>query len=102
MNLSKVKRVSRGVIKQTYDITVGNNHNFFCNNVLIHNCDYRGHIVVLLYNLGAKKVELKRGERVAQMVINKLPDVELVIGTVDTDTTRGEAGFGSTDLQIAK
>ena len=57
---------------------------------------YTGHIIVLLQNLSDKKVSLKVGDRIAQMVINKLPDVELEQGKIVIETERGEAGFGST------
>ena len=57
---------------------------------------YSGHIIILLYNLGAKKVQLKAGDRIAQMVINKLPDVNLEVGQIIIETERGEGGFGST------
>lgn len=57
---------------------------------------YTGHIIVLLQNLSDKKVYLNCGDRIAQMVINKLPDVELEQGQIVIETERGEAGFGST------
>jgi len=57
---------------------------------------YRGHIVVIMYNLGAKKIILKKGDRIAQMVIQKIPDIELKEGTIHHKTERGEGGFGST------
>jgi len=57
---------------------------------------FRGHIGILLYNLGDENVFLKAGDRIAQMVINKLPDVELEQGQIIIETERGEAGFGST------
>ena len=57
---------------------------------------YTGHIIVLLQNLSDKKVSLKVGDRIAQMVINKLPDVELEQGQIIIETERGESGFGST------
>lgn len=57
---------------------------------------YTGHIIVLLYNLGAKKVILNKGDKIAQMVIQKIPDVELEEGNINLETERGEGGFGST------
>lgn len=98
MNLLKVKKITHYGRKQTYDITVANNHNFFCNNYLIHNCDYRGHVIVLLYNLNASKVEIKAGERIAQLVIQRVLDVGFEQAeAIETETERGENGFGSTD-----
>lgn len=57
--------------------------------------DYRGEVKVLLLNLGADKVFLA-GDRIAQLVIAEVPDVELIEGDVTNDTRRGKGGFGST------
>ncbi len=57
---------------------------------------YRGEVGVIMLNAGKEAYEIKRGDRVAQMVINKLPEVEIVAVDALSDTTRGEGGFGST------
>lgn len=58
--------------------------------------DYRGEIGVILVNLGTEPFIVERGERIAQLVIVRLPECELdVVETLD-DTTRGAGGFGST------
>lgn len=58
--------------------------------------DYRGEIKVLLINHGTAPFAVRRGERIAQMVVAKVSAVELVeIETLD-DTERGEGGHGST------
>ncbi len=58
--------------------------------------DYRGEVQVLLINLGEIPVEIARGERVAQLVIAPVVQVDLIeIGT-DSQTARGYGGFGST------
>jgi len=57
---------------------------------------YRGEVSVIMLNAGKKAYEIKRGDRVAQMVINQLPEVEIVPAETLSDTTRGEGGFGST------
>lgn len=95
MKFSKVKKVSKKV-KNTYDITVEKNHNFFCNGFLIHNSDYRGDIMAPLINMGNHYITFKRGERVAQMVFKRVPYVKLEEGEVDTKTIRSTGGFGST------
>ena len=58
--------------------------------------DYRGEVKVILINLGEDPFTIKRGERVAQMVI--APVVQATIMQVDVldDTGRGSGGFGST------
>ncbi|MBA3659724.1 MAG: dUTP diphosphatase [Gemmatimonadales bacterium] len=58
--------------------------------------DYRGELQVLLVNLGNVPVEVTRGMRIAQMVIQRVE--ETGFREVDTlpATGRGEGGFGST------
>jgi len=58
--------------------------------------DYRGEIGVLLINHGEASFAIRRGERIAQMVIASVLRAEL-IPTVSLSTTeRGGGGFGST------
>lgn len=57
---------------------------------------YRGELKVILINLDAESsVELKKGERIAQLVIQKVPEVELVEVDELDETNRGTGGFGS-------
>lgn len=57
---------------------------------------YRGELKVILINLDAESsVELKKGERIAQLVIQKVPEVELVEVDELDETDRGTGGFGS-------
>lgn len=58
--------------------------------------DYRGEVKVSLINLGHDLFDVKRGDRVAQIVFEKLPDVELYKVSVLDVTGRGVGGFGST------
>ena len=60
--------------------------------------DYRGSIMCPMYNFGESPVQLRRGSRLAQLVIKKTENVKLIEGKVGIDTERGENGFGSTDL----
>jgi dUTP pyrophosphatase len=58
--------------------------------------DYRGEIGVILYNFGEEEFIVHRGERIAQLVFNRLPSVRLVeFQNLDT-TERGAGGFGHT------
>ena len=57
--------------------------------------NYRGEIKAILYNLGKEPFTIKRGDRIAQMVICKLPEIELVEATELSETDRGSGGFGS-------
>jgi dUTP pyrophosphatase len=60
--------------------------------------DYRGEIKVLLINLGQEEFVVKRGDRIAQMVI--CPVVRVLLEEVQelTPTERGPNGFGSTGV----
>lgn len=57
---------------------------------------YRGEIGVIMFNHGPETFEIKRGDRIAQMVIAELPEVELELAPELTETDRGTGGFGST------
>lgn len=58
--------------------------------------DYRGEVGVLLANIGQEPFVIRRGERVAQLVIARHEQSLWVeVETLD-DTTRGAGGFGST------
>jgi dUTP pyrophosphatase len=58
--------------------------------------DYRGEVQVPLINLGRAAFTIERGMRIAQMVIAKLPDVQVVeVDELDA-TDRGTGGFGHT------
>ena len=58
--------------------------------------DYRGEVKVLLVNLGNSAIEIRTGDRIAQLII--APVARAVLQPVETFTytTRGDAGFGST------
>ena len=58
--------------------------------------DYRGEIQVILINHGAEPFAVKRGKRIAQMVIAPVVQTELVPVSMLSSTDRGTGGFGST------
>lgn len=66
------------------------------NKVGVIDADYRGEIMVALYNHSSQAVEIEPGERVAQLVIT--PYLTAVFEETEelSDTVRGEGGFGST------
>jgi dUTP pyrophosphatase len=59
--------------------------------------DYRGEIHVLLVNLGQERVVVRRGDRIAQLVVAPVARIEWRETTTLDDTARGAGGFGSTD-----
>jgi dUTP pyrophosphatase len=58
--------------------------------------DYRGEIMVLLINLGREDFVIKRGQRIAQLVIMPVIQVEIAIIAQLAESPRGHGGFGST------
>ena len=58
--------------------------------------DYRGEVKVLLVNLGAEPFTVRRGERIAQLVVARIEHVRIEPVSELGGTTRGEGGFGST------
>lgn len=57
---------------------------------------YRGEISVLLINHGDDKVSFARGDRIAQLAVVPVPEVEWVESDDLDETARGVGGFGST------
>ncbi len=57
---------------------------------------YRGEVGIIMYNGGKTDFPVKRGDRIAQMVICKLPEVTLTAADTLSETGRGSGGFGST------
>ena len=66
------------------------------NKVGVVDADYRGEVMVALHNHGTIPQTVEHGERIAQMVIAALPDVEMVEAETLSETDRGAGGFGST------
>ncbi|HHY36506.1 MAG TPA: dUTP diphosphatase [Firmicutes bacterium] len=58
--------------------------------------DYRGEIKVLLINLGQESFVIRRGDRIAQLVISPVVRGSLVVEARLEETSRGEGGFGHT------
>lgn len=60
---------------------------------------YRGELGVILCNLGERDYFIKKGEKIAQMVFNKVEYLSPVEVNKLSSTERGEGGFGSTGLK---
>ena len=58
--------------------------------------DYRGEVGVILINHGQEPFVIRRGERIAQLVIARHEQAALVEGAALDETVRGAGGFGST------
>ena len=66
------------------------------NKVGVIDCDYRGEIIVALYNHGKQTQTVEPGERIAQLVVTPFLAVDYEECDTLSETVRGEGGFGST------
>ena len=62
--------------------------------------DYRGEVKVILVNLGDAPFKIARGAKIAQMVLARHEQAELVEVDSLSDTVRGAGGFGSTGMTV--
>ena len=60
--------------------------------------DYRGNVGVVLFNFGPSDFEINVGDRIAQLILEKISMVPAVQVEELTETIRGEGGFGSTGV----
>ncbi len=58
--------------------------------------DYRGEVRVLMINLGAEPVTIRRGDRIAQMLVRPVSRARFEEAPALPETDRGEGGFGHT------
>jgi dUTP pyrophosphatase len=58
--------------------------------------DYRGEVSVILINHGSEPFVVRRGERIAQLIVSPVTRGELDVVVALTTTTRNTGGFGST------
>lgn len=63
--------------------------------------DYRGEVGVILINLGSEPFVIRRGERIAQLVVAPVSHVAWSETPELTETGRGAGGFGSTSARAA-
>lgn len=61
--------------------------------------DYRGEIGIILINMGLETVWIEDGERIAQLVLNKVESIEWEEVKELDSTDRGEGGFGHTSTK---
>ena len=61
--------------------------------------DYRGNVGVIVFNLSPKEnVVIKRGDRIAQLILEQISTPPIVTTRMLTRTERGTGGFGSTGI----
>lgn len=59
--------------------------------------DYRGEIGIALHNISDETFYIGRGDRLAQIVFNKVEFANLMVGVLD-ESPRGRRGYGSTGI----
>ena len=57
---------------------------------------YKGEVQVILQNLGDHSFDIREGDRIAQLLILKLPEVAHLTEVINVGTARGANGLGST------
>ena len=57
---------------------------------------FRGELVMSMYNTTDKEQKIEKGHKIAQMIIQKFEDCDIVEVADLSDTVRGDQGFGST------
>jgi dUTP pyrophosphatase len=60
--------------------------------------DYRGEIKIIMINHGREPFTIRKGDRIAQMVVHRVARISWVICEGLDETARGEGGFGHTSL----
>ena len=66
------------------------------NQVGVIDADYRGEVMVALYNQSDAPQTIEKGERIAQLVLLPAPQACFLEAESLAETSRGEGGFGST------
>ena len=95
MMYKKIKHINRNCDNSdVFHLEVEHNHNFFANKLCVHNC-YRGKLGASLINNTDNCYTVKKGDRIAQLVIYKLIEPEISWAETKNQTSRGENGFGS-------
>lgn len=97
IKFEKIKTLDHKIEPILYHLTVEKNRNFFGNGICLHNCDYRGEIGIILINHShLYDFEVNKGERIAQLVLNKVEQIVWEEASELSNTDRGDGGFGST------
>ena len=95
MKFKKIKNINRNCDNDdVYHLEVTKNHNFFANNLCVHNC-YRGKLGAALINNTDDSYYVKKGDRIAQLVVYKLLEPIITWAETKDETSRGDKGFGS-------
>lgn len=95
----KVAHIPTGFRLSIFDRSGFRAKGIFGSSVGIIDEDYRGELKVILFNSTKNIVEIKSGDRIAQMCLEEVQPVEYSFTETFEETERGEGGFGSTNLK---
>jgi len=59
---------------------------------------YRGEIIVIIKNVSNEVINIEKGQKIAQILIQKIKNLDIAEGSVEDGSARGEGGFGSSGL----
>ena len=71
-------------------------------NAGVIDADYTGEIKVILVNLGTEKYEIYKGDKIAQLIVERIASEEAILVENLETTERGTKGFGSSDMELTK
>lgn len=101
---SEVKAVGTGLfleIPKGFEVQVRPRSGLSLKKILVPNSpgtidsDYRGEVKIILFNAGGENFKIRRGDRIAQLVLSRVYPFHLK-ESVLSETKRGHGGFGST------
>ena len=61
--------------------------------------DYRGEVGIIMTNWGSESFPIRRGDRIAQMIISRVYKADFSVTDSLDDTSRGQGGFGHTGIK---
>jgi len=61
--------------------------------------DYRGEVCIIMTNWGSESFPIRRGDRIAQMIISRVYKADFVVTDNLDETSRGQGGFGHTGIK---
>jgi dUTP pyrophosphatase len=64
--------------------------------------DYRGEVKIVLFNHGKEAFQVKKGDKIAQLILEKVSVVDVIEVKELNETQRGEGGFGSSGMKYHK
>lgn len=85
--LEAVIRPRSGLSKRGVDVCIGT-----------VDSDYRGEVSANVVNNGKENFNFRTGERICQLAVREIPEVEIDIVDELSETARGSGGFGSTGM----